>query len=99
MADILIRGMEMPLTCYDNCPCQGAHWCNPLKETTEPMTGKRLDVCPLVEIHTPHGRLIDADAFCRVMATLERIDPITAAGVIAYINAAPTIIEAEGVTK
>lgn len=44
----------------------------------------------------PHGRLIDADAFIRNIAKLERVDPITAAGVIAFVNAAPTIIEAEG---
>ena len=43
----------------------------------------------------PHGRLIDADAFIRNIAKLERVDPITAAGIIAFVNAALTIIPAE----
>lgn len=61
MSGIYIPGMKLPESCYDNCPCQGLHWCNVLKEITEPMTGKRLDNCPLVEV-PDHGRLIDADA-------------------------------------
>ena len=61
MSGIYIPNMEMPTTCYDNCPCQSLHWCNVLKEITEPMTGKRIDNCPLVPV-PPHGRLIDADA-------------------------------------
>lgn len=60
MSGIYISNNEMPKTCYDNCPCQGVHWCNVLKEITEPMTGKRLNNCPLVTV-LPHGRLIDEE--------------------------------------
>ena len=54
---ILIRGMEMPKNC-DVCFMRDA--C----EYSMPL-GKRLTDCPLVEVPTPHGRLIDADALVR----------------------------------
>lgn len=45
---VLIK-MDMPKSCYDNCPCQDSHWCIPLKRYTTEMidTGKRFDDCPL----------------------------------------------------
>lgn len=87
---VFIPGMEMPKTCYDDCPCQSLHWCNALKEITEPMTGKRIDRCPLVEIKTPHGRLIDGDAIA------DKCDEPHWCVWLNEIKDAPTIIEAEG---
>ena len=64
---ILIKGMEMPKAC---------EWCSFISTfTTESGLGCRCEVekfefwdyskrqenCPLVEVPTPHGRLIDAD--------------------------------------
>jgi hypothetical protein len=46
----------MPENCAD-CP---VGWCNNLILFSE--SDKRADNCPLVEVPTPHGRLIDADA-------------------------------------
>lgn len=49
--------------------------------------------CPLVEIPTPHGRLIDADELVRIWTGAQfygSIKPI--------VDARPTIIEAEGET-
>ena len=56
---ILIRGMEMPKNC-DVCFMRDA--C----EYSMPL-GKRLTDCPLVEVPTPHGRLIDADALVEIL--------------------------------
>ena len=68
---VMIKGMGMPNGCYD-CPilqsCDGCFdfecpfnsyllWHN-----AEDVIRYRPDSCPLVEIPTPHGRLIDADA-------------------------------------
>jgi hypothetical protein len=53
----------------------------------------RPDWCPLVEIKTPHGRLIDADELAN-----ETFYGATSAPYITYrkfVNA-PTVIEAEG---
>lgn len=58
---VLIKGMKMPKTCT---MC----WFSPIcpvwvKEVSRHKGyDDRLPNCPLVEIPTPHGRLIDADA-------------------------------------
>lgn len=66
MSSILIKGMTMPETC-EECPCyrhdsmDGAHayQCNiTFNVNNWGLTGRPSD-CPLVEVKTPHGRLID----------------------------------------
>ena len=65
---VLIKGMEMPETCSD---CEWSYYvgngramCKRVSMTdkTDIMTKRRADFCPLIEVPTPHGRLIDADA-------------------------------------
>lgn len=73
MSDILIKNMEMPEDCR-NCPFE-MYYMN-CGETRCRATGKiladfykpipfegRAEECPLIEVPTPHGRLIDADAY------------------------------------
>ena len=66
---VLIKGMEMPETCSD---CEWSYYigngramCKRVSMTdkTDIMTKRRADFCPLIEVPTPHGRLIDADKF------------------------------------
>ena len=101
---ILIKGMEMPETCY-KCKFALARF-DPLPTqkykrhdfecvlTEKTLTStKRNRACPLVPVPTPHGRLIDADAL------------LTDANKLRYgegwlittenIENAPTVIEAE----
>ena len=96
---VLIRGMEMPKACWE-CPLK-VHlfqqlWCVPGNKVInrEDNTEREPD-CPLIEVQSPHGRLIDADAlntydvspiyeFCVMGVTEEDIE------------LAETIIEAEG---
>ena len=54
---ILIKDMKMPKNCDVCFMCDACEYSMPL--------GKRLTDCPLVEVTTPHGRLIDADALVR----------------------------------
>ena len=64
---ILIKGMDMPEHCYE-CLLRQGNCCLLLYEAippTVPLT--RLDDCPLIEIPTPHGRLIDADLFKEII--------------------------------
>ena len=102
---VMIRGMKMP----EDCPvCPLAHW-NKLDNFTgcevtkryfakEDMeTAGRPSFCPLIELPTQHGRLIDADALKDVLEIL-----IDKGGDIRYwelmrwiLNDTPTIIEAE----
>ena len=64
---ILIKGMEMPKTCWD-CACsiyyesQDKAMCDITDETLDYILWKRerRPDCPLIEL-PPHGRLIDAD--------------------------------------
>lgn len=74
MADLIIRGMEMPTVCidngwYGNCPMDRS-WCAQRfapKDSTNGSThkdqwNKLPSWCPLVPLPEGHGRLIDADA-------------------------------------
>jgi len=73
MSDILIRGMEMPKSCY-YCPFMIGSWgYSPPHKARCVISGKDMPVdergvqhdpvsCPLIEV-PPHGPLIDAEAF------------------------------------
>ena len=86
---VLIKGMEMPKNC-EECPCyyetEGI-WrdeCQVLRKKYDASKHKvRPDWCPLVEVPTPHGQLIDRDAFPYTRVEWEDIVD------------APTVIEAE----
>ena len=102
---VLIKGMEMPKAC---------EWCSFISTfTTESGLGCRCEVerfefwdyskrqenCPLVEIPTPHGRLIDVDAFVKKLKRLESSEEPYQRGMVKafldVISCEPTIIEAE----
>ena len=95
---VLIKGMKMPSGCIscDFCnPFTDKPYCRRLMRITPKVT--RLKDCPLVEVPTPHGRLVDADALkatfcaeCNHTITCEDCDIDYHIG-----RLAPTIIEAE----
>lgn len=109
---ILIRGMEMPTSCdkcrfcvngftddapmYE-CAVQSEDIVSVLVESDGKPFDFRPDWCPLVDIPTPHGRLIDADrldclSWCDTGGCFE--DGVL--WVVNKIDELPTIIEAEG---
>ena len=107
---VLIRGMKMPTSC-GTCHLRKSNedrvWCSVIGEyicfETE-FLGRMVN-CPLVEVPTPHGRLIDADALKRKAqkAATEAWKMKISANVettlnqfIDWLEDAPTIIEAEG---
>lgn len=108
---VMIKGMEMPKSCHDCDLFSGEGFLCPLViETTNDWTRefmyKRVDECPLVEIPTSYGRLIDADNLVKVLQnTLDNYpdnynDEKTVEKLIVtvckrYIEHAPTVIEAE----
>lgn len=54
---ILIKGMDMPISCwgceiFSSCPTGSLNECLKYVESRNPN-------CPLVEIPTPHGRLVE----------------------------------------
>jgi hypothetical protein len=114
---ILIRGMEMPNSCAECKPewrsslvsKEGARcYCRIAKQygSLEIANQRRMDFCPLVEVPTPRGRLIDADklhkdTYHRAFETGD--DTMWQSGCWVRYRAIeqvqvsqPTIIEAEG---
>ena len=87
---LIIKGSIMPLMC-EECPCYDCddYSCKATgRGVIEYRYDGRPDNCPLVEIPTPHGRLIDADELLR--------QPMNTANYPKnYVHVAPTIIEAE----
>lgn len=92
---VYIKGIEMPKRC-GNCK-----FCVNMNEypfkacfitySGIPLGTDRLKNCPLVEIKTPHGRLIDRDAVPEVSA-----DPFEEAGFQGVLDDMPVFLEAEG---
>ena len=102
---ILIRGMEMPKSCWD-CEVGGAEQ---MDNATCPFYSmeyweqenyqdKIADGCPLVPA-PPHGRLIDADALLRVIHDAYEVRDAEQNAIMDKVSmlviAAPTIIPAE----
>jgi hypothetical protein len=107
---LIIKGKDIPKSCYDCDLYSGEGFLCPLViETTNDWTleamYKRVDECPLVEIPTQHGRLIDADqlqaaihgCLCETCQTFpcEKGIGCLIEDVFNLIDQAPTIIEAE----
>lgn len=101
---ILVRGLEMPKCCrdcklyergQDGIYCKVTHsfeWDE--SKQFKPWKHKMKN-CPLVEIKTPHGRLIDATGIDNATATKEDYPDGAILIPKGAILAAPTIIEAE----
>lgn len=60
---VLIKGMKMPKSC-EECRLYEDEWCLG-REVDDSWSdfNTRWKNCPLIEIPTPHGRLIDWDLF------------------------------------
>ena len=102
---VYIKGMEMPKSCL-NCFLSRSGCRAVLKRMRAMEAGTwipanyRHDDCPLVQVHTPHGRLIDADALMENEENISFKDEwhmtVTEAFVsVKNIAHAPTILEAE----
>lgn len=97
---VLIKDMGMPNKC-EECPFFDADFggCGVTNYFIIRKRGKgRSDWCPLVEVPTPHGRLIDADRLTRkeIQPFLYHLPNGDTAIPQIDIEHAPTVIEAEG---
>lgn len=99
---VLIKGMEMPRNCV-NCCCayytEGAlsDICQADEEQREikyELYGNKPNWCPLVEVPTPHGRLIDADELEVDTEWSDYYDGYQSYSAM-QIKYAPTVIESE----
>ena len=83
---VLIKGMEMPQNCTE-CHARCRLYLNGRKF--------RHPNCPLIEVPTPHGRLIDADALLNKTICNPLWSPYITKKMVLD---AKTVIEAEGET-
>ena len=96
---ILIKGMEMPTSCFD-CPFMyGRRYCrvNSKIEFADPEYSElkgRYNGCPLVPV-PEHGRLIDADALKKNAYPFPCAIGTEWAVTLRQINDAPAIIPAD----
>ena len=99
---VIVRGMEMPNGC-EQCCFNGYTKCRrmPIGFEEYPLVGERPDWCPLIEIPTPHGRLIDAESVYEICGEKQgRASSIGEMQGISKVWKAvkrlPPVIEAEG---
>lgn len=107
MADILIRGMEMPKHCID-CPLMVDRFdtdaCALQSEEANEAIENWEDMrrgCPIVPLPKKHGRLIDAEAYVDYMQNRYDNNEITNGDWIDFrlsLKDQPTIVPAEGGT-
>ena len=103
---VIITGMEMPKSCIE-CRFRQYEYCDLQRQDVYAvnimdyaLSFERHPSCPLVEIPTPHGRLIDADKLKSRLVLdndsneLQRIS----ADILKWIDIQETVIEAEGET-
>ena len=98
---IFIKGMEMPTSCWR---CMLSQLYEKPREmlvfkiTHEEVLRNKIDGnCPLVEVPTPHGRLIDADvAYDEFLILMEIQGTINPCQLGTILDDAPAIIESEG---
>lgn len=108
MADILIRGMEMPTKC-GLCPmfCDDFNdYCSAAQRSI-PFDAEKPEWCPFVHLPEGHGRLIDADAVVKTICNscdgacdVVQCDCLNCKAdcrcdIVKEISDAPTIIEAD----
>ena len=100
---VLVKGMEMPSGC-NMCQLRDLYYDYYICRAKKLNDGRYLDVndvanrrhrnCPLIEVPTPHSRLIDADELIGYLNEWLS-DPVALSGFTRIINHQPTIIEAE----
>lgn len=103
---VYIPNMEMPKTCF-SCSFNDGLFCSLIDndsdallsdDPVEEVSTSRLYACPLIEIPTPHGRLIDEGTFICRMDDSFRMAGLNGADyrkVKRWLKNARTILEAE----
>jgi len=92
---VLVKGMNMPKKGCCGCPLRTGRYCGQMTENELVQQYveryERHPDCPLVEIPTPHGRLIDGDYLYKKFVANECPD----SNVLMFVKEEPTVIEAE----
>ena len=100
---VIVKGMEMPENCM-SCPFPsvGVDWyycyCPGVDGKAYDFEQSKTvpDDCPLIALPDKHGRLVDADAMCNDLATVDPRYETMIDWCIRVTEAQPTIVESEG---
>jgi len=96
---VLIKGMEMPKNCAECEFHQSGYpdWCDlSIRARDIHNTEIRQEWCPLVEVPTPHGPLVDIEAVYReVTSYYKQRTELQHIALRECLGRVPTIIEAE----
>ena len=103
---VLIKGMEMPALCQEcDLYIDGACYAKGYRDYQSIMDMSKPDDCPLIEVPTPHGELVDRNGLMdtyadRLTAVAERYSPDSSecgilSGAMKLLAIMPTVIEAE----
>lgn len=103
---VLIKGMEMPALCQEcDLYIDGACYAKGYRDYQSIMDMSKPDDCPLIEVPTPHGDLVDRNGLMdiyadRLTAVAERYSPDSSecgilSGAMKLLAIMPTVIEAE----
>ena len=108
MGSVIVKGMEMPKNCA-YCPlseyrnssildCKQIGTVGTASRDTHNVLNRRHPNCPLIEIPTPHGRLVDIKSVeDRKFTTVDNEYERWWNGALdSVVDNAPTVIEAEG---
>ena len=96
---VIVIGMEMPENCYD-CPFVRVSWGNDYycakgngtEDNIRVLMSKRMADCPLIEVPTPHGDLVDRT---ELLAEYDRQHKGPAGGARRIMEQATAVIKAE----
>ena len=98
---IVLKGIDMPKSCNGcefNYYLEGGSYewweCVILHDDINQFDTRRTD-CPLVEIPTPHGRLIDKDELLSHLKKDPLFDLVERYGISGVIESRPTILDKE----
>ena len=86
---VIVKNMEMPKTCND-CGLRDSFDCWITDSYIEARFSKRNEDCPLVEIPTPHGDLVDRN---KLLAEYDRQHEGEAGNARKIMEQAETVIE------
>ncbi len=92
---VYIPNMEKPKSCWECRLMDGEANCLVTDEGISFKQEGILPACPLIEIPTPHGRLIDKDELLSHLSKDPLFDLVERYGVSGVIESRRTILEAE----
>lgn len=91
---VLIKGMEMPALCQEcDLYIDGACYAKGYRDYRRIMDTAKPDDCPLIEVPTPHGELVDRS---ELIAEYDRQHVGPPGGARKIMEQATAVIKAEG---